>query len=288
MKFSILVAHFNNAVYFKDCYESIIQQTYTDWEVIIVDDCSEKHEKEALQELIRNDDRFFLYENATNRGVGYTKNKCIELATGEICGFLDPDDALTPDALEKSIKPYSDQNIIGTYSRFYICDDHLAIQKLFPHSGRIRNGSQYFFNINFEIAHFFTFKNDKYTNRDMIDETLSSAVDQDLYLKLYDKGELAFINRSLYLYRIHSQGVSQSKSKKEKLYRNWHKVLYNTLTRRGIKTFYKTDIQQISRLPDFIFKKQNTLSSKFFRKIIKTIDNFLHGSITAVPLLFLI
>jgi glycosyltransferase involved in cell wall biosynthesis len=59
MKFSILVTHFNNGVYFKDCYESITQQTYTDWEVIIIDDCSEKQEKDALKELIRNDDRFF-------------------------------------------------------------------------------------------------------------------------------------------------------------------------------------------------------------------------------------
>lgn len=274
MKFSILVAHFNNAVYFKDCYESIIQQTYTDWEVIIVDDCSEKEEKDALRELIRNDKRFFLYENETNRGVGYTKNKCIKLATGDVCGFVDPDDALTHDALEKSIKAYSNQNIIGTYSRFYICDEHLTIQKLFPHSARIKNGSKNFFNINFEIAHFFTFKRDQFINWNTIDETLSSSVDQDLYLKLYERGEFVFINKSLYLYRIHSQGVSQNKGKKEKLYKNWHQVLYNTLTRRGIKVLYNTDIQQISRLPDFIFKKQNTLISRFFRKITRTIDNF--------------
>lgn len=274
MKFSILVAHFNNAVYFKDCYESIIQQTYTDWEVIIVDDCSEKQEKDALRELIRNDKRFFLYENEKNRGVGYTKNKCIKLATGDLCGFVDPDDALTHDALEKSIKAYSNQNIIGTYSRFYICDERLTVQKLFPHSGRIKNGSKFFFNINFEIAHFFTFKRDQFINWNTIDESLSSSVDQDLYLKLYERGELVFINKSLYLYRIHSQGVSQHKGKKEKLYRNWHQVLYNTLTRRGIKVLYNTDIQQISRLPDFIFKKQNTLISRFFRKITRTIDNF--------------
>lgn len=274
MKFSILVTHFNNGVYFKDCYESITQQTYTDWEVIIIDDCSEKQEKDALKELIRNDDRFFLYENETNKGVGYTKNKCIKLATGDVCGFLDPDDALTPDALEKSIKAYSDQDIIGTYSRFYICDEHLTIQKLFPHSGRIKNGSKYFFNINFEIAHFFTFKRDQFINWNTIDETLSSSVDQDLYLKLYERGKLSFVNRGLYLYRNHSKGVSQNKDKKERLYKNWHQVLYNTLTRRGIKILYKTDIQQISRLPDFIFKKQNTLLSRFFRKIIRTVDNF--------------
>ncbi|MCJ7934316.1 MAG: glycosyltransferase [Chryseobacterium sp.] len=277
MKFSILIAHFNNAAYFKACYESIIQQTFTDWEVIIVDDCSKEAEKEALKQMISDDSRFFLYENDTNRGTGYTKKRCAELATGEICGFLDPDDALTPDALEESIKAYSKYDIVGTYSRFYLCDEHLAVEKLFPHSGRIKNRSKYFFNINFNVAHFFTFKRKIYTTTEKIDETLTSSVDQDLYLKLHEKGNLFFINKSLYLYRLHAQGISQNKRKKEKLYKNWHTVLYNTLRRRKIKILYKKDVQHIECLPNFIFEKQNTLFTKFLRKITKGIYSHFVG-----------
>lgn len=267
MKFSILVAHYNNATFFRECFESIIKQTYTNWEVIIVDDYSSESEKNELKELIAGDSRFVLHENEKNRGVGYTKKRCVELATGNICGFVDPDDALTPDALEESIKLYSDKNIVATYSKFYICDENLAINKLFPYSRKVKNGKKLFFNIQFDIAHFFTFRKKIYDTTEGINEALTSSVDQDLYLKLYEKGDFFFVNKSLYLYRIHTNGVSQDKKKKGKLHTNWHIALYNTLKRRQIQMLYNKDINTIESLPKFIFDKQNTLISKILRKI---------------------
>ncbi|NML69359.1 glycosyltransferase family 2 protein [Chryseobacterium sp. RP-3-3] len=267
MKFSILIAHYNNASFFTDCFESILKQTFTNWEVIIVDDFSTASEKKALKELILNDKRFFLYENETNRGVGYTKKKCMEYATGDICGFVDPDDALTSDALEESIKLYNNKNTVATYSQFYISDKNLIIDKIFPNSKKIKNGEKKFFNMQFEVAHFFTFRKETYERTEKIDETLTSSVDQDLYLKLYEKGNLAFIPKKLYLYRIHDGGVSQNKTKKEKLYKNWHLVLYNTLKRRNIQKLYNKDIDHIESLPNFIFEKESTLISKLIRKI---------------------
>jgi glycosyltransferase involved in cell wall biosynthesis len=267
MKFSILIAHYNNAAFFRDCFESIIKQTYTNWEVIIVDDCSEEPEKEALRKLIAGDARFFLYENETNQGVGYTKNRCAELTTGTFCGFVDPDDALTPDALEESVKAYTSSDIIATYSEFYMCDENLKITKTFPYSKKIPNGKKNFLNTRFEVAHFFTFRKDTYLTTGQIDTTISSSVDQDLYLKLYEKGDFFFITKKLYLYRIHTQGVSQDKGKKEKLYKNWHMVLYNTLKRRGVQKLYDKNINDIENLPTFIFEKQNTFISKIIRKL---------------------
>ncbi len=58
MKFSILIAHYNNAHFFKDCFESILQQTYTDWEAVILDDASSEEEKKLVQEIISKDKRF--------------------------------------------------------------------------------------------------------------------------------------------------------------------------------------------------------------------------------------
>jgi glycosyltransferase involved in cell wall biosynthesis len=103
MKFSILIAHYNNAHFFKDCFESILQQTYTDWEAVILDDASSEEEKKMVQEIISKDKRFKFFENEKNSGVGVTKSKLIELAEGDICGFLDPDDAIHPTAIEKCI-----------------------------------------------------------------------------------------------------------------------------------------------------------------------------------------
>lgn len=267
MKFSILIAHYNNAIFFKDCFESILNQTYTNWEVIIVDDYSEEAQKQAVKELISGDERFLFYENDGNKGVGYTKKRCAELATGDICGFLDPDDALTEDALEQSITAYKDKNVIATYSRFHVCNEELVPEKLFPYSRKIKNGKMDFLNIRFEVAHFFTYRKDAYEKTEKIDENLTSSVDQDLYLKLYEKGDFHFIKKPLYLYRTHTKGVSQDKKKKEKLYKNWHIVLSNTLKRRNITTLYHKNINEINELPNFIFEKQNTLISRIIRKL---------------------
>lgn len=266
MKFSILIAHYNNASFFMDCYKSIINQTHTNWEVIIVDDCSEESEKNALKKIISGDPRFFFYENTANQGVGYTKRKCVELATGEICGFVDPDDALYPDALQQSINSFTNKDIIATYSLFHICNEKLVPLKLFPYSKKIKNGKPYFFNIKFQVAHFFTFRRETYEKGEKINDNLTSSVDQDLYLKLYEKGNFHFIKKSLYMYRTHCKGVSQDKTKKEKLYKNWHIVLYHALKRRNIIRIYGMDINKIEELPTFIFKKQNTLISRILNK----------------------
>lgn len=267
MKFSVLIAHFNNSKYFKDCYDSLLKQTYQNWEAIILDDASDPDEKKAVKEMIAGDSRFIYYENEKNSGVGITKSKLIELANGAICGFVDPDDALTSTAIEESIKKYKDNTVIATYSKFYNCNEKLIPINFFKHTRRIKNGNPLFFNVEFEVAHFFTFKKEVYFKTNKINKKLTSSVDQDLYLKLYEKGVFRFINKPLYYYRLHEKGVSQEKNLKNKLYNNWHKVLFDTLQRRNIMKLYDKEISEIENLPAFIKEKQNTFLKKLLRKI---------------------
>ncbi|WP_050009467.1 glycosyltransferase family 2 protein [Flavobacterium sp. B17] len=268
MKFSILIAHYNNSLFFKDCFDSIIKQTYSNFEAIIIDDCSEESEKQTVKRLIANDKRFFFYENEYNEGVGYTKKKCADLATGDILGFVDPDDALVPEALEESIKAFKNKNIIAAYSQFYLCSYELIPQKLFANSKKVKNKQKGFLNLDFEVSHFFTFRKTEYEKTEKINEHLTSSVDQDLYLKLYDQGNFHFIKKGLYLYRIHKNGISQNKNKKENLYKNWHIVLYDTLKRRELKKIFNKHIDEIKDLPAYLYKKRNTLFFKIIRKII--------------------
>ena len=89
--FSVLIANYNNGKYLMDAIESVRQQTYTNWEIILVDDSSTDNSHELYKEL-EQDERIHIFLNNQNRGCGYTKHRCAELANGEICGFLDPDD----------------------------------------------------------------------------------------------------------------------------------------------------------------------------------------------------
>jgi len=266
MLFSILVAHYNNYDYFLDCYESILKQTYQDFEVIILDDCSTDDSFEKIKELTRSDTRFRLFQNEENQGVGFTKRKCVELAFGEICGFLDPDDALVPEALEISVKNYSDNKIIGTYSLIKLCDEKLDVQKIFPNTRKIKSDDLHFFNINFEIAHFFTFRKSAYNKISGINPKLQVAEDIDLYLQLYDTGQIQFIPKPLYLYRLHNNGLSHTAEKQVIKQKNWHQVILQALERRKIDFLYGKRVNEIDNLPEFIFKKQNTFFKKILRK----------------------
>lgn len=267
MKFSLLIAHYNNFDYFRDCYKSIQKQSYRYFEVIIVDDCSTDDSFAKIQDLTKGDSQVRIYENKENKGVGYTKKKCVELATGEICGFLDPDDALTEDAIETSVKAYENRDIIATYSEIYICDETLTIKKKFEASRKIKNKNPLFFNINFEVSHFFTFKKEAYLKTEGINENYKVAEDMDFYLKLYEKGNFKFIQKPLYLYRIHNIGLSHDQAKTELKNKIWHTVLLNTTKRRNLKKIYGKNVDGIENIPKFIYQKQNSLIKKILKKI---------------------
>lgn len=267
MLFSILIAHYNNAHYFKQCYESLKKQTYQNFEIILVDDGSTDDSLEEIVALTKDDKSVKIFKNIENKGVGFTKRRCVEEAAGEICGFVDPDDAIAEEAIELSIKAYQNNEIVATYSEIYFCDRDLNIKKKFEQTKKIENKNPRFFNVNFEVAHFFTFKKNVYLETEGINEELTSAVDQDLYLKLYEKGDFYFIPKPLYLYRTHEKGVSQEKSKKEKLNSNWNKVLKNTLERRKIDVLFGKKISEIEHLQHFILSKQNTFLKKIIKKL---------------------
>lgn len=267
MKFSILIAHYNNYHYFKQCYDSLKNQTFQDFEIVILDDCSTDDSLEKIKLLTQDDKRVRVYKNESNNGVGYTKKKCVELANGDICGFLDPDDALVPDAIETVLENHKNSNVIATYSQFYLCDEHLNIQKIFPSTREIKNNDKYFFNIHFEVAHFFAFKKEAYLKTEGIVENYKVVEDIDFYLKLYEIGNFKFIKKPLYLYRVHKTGLSHDDTKIKIKNETWHKVLLNATERRNINKLFGKKINEIENLPKFIFKKENTLLKKIKRKL---------------------
>lgn len=267
MVFSVLIAHYNNFSYFKQCYNSLLHQTFQDFEIILVDDCSTDNSLAEIKKLTEKYSRVKIFNNAANLGVGYTKKKCAEFATGQFCGFVDPDDALMPKAIEKSIKAYSNKSIVATYSQIIICNENLEPQKKFPNTRKIKNNNPLFFNVNFEASHFFTFRREIYLKTEGICGSYKVAEDMDIYLKLYEKGILYFINEPLYLYRIHPAGLSHNQAKTDLKNKTWHTVLLNAVKRRGLKKLYGENINTIESLPKFLHQKQNTWIHKLLRKL---------------------
>ena len=266
MKFSVLIAHYNNAEYFMQCYDSLKKQTYQDFEIIVVDDCSTDDSFEKIQNYCNGDSRVKFFQNSENKGVGFTKKRCVEEASGEICGFVDPDDALTEDAIEISVKAHENK-CVAAYSQLYLCDENLNPKKVFENTKKVKNNDALFFNIQFEVAHFFTFKKESYLKTEGISPDYKVAEDIDYILKLYEIGSFQFIKKPLYLYRIHKTGLSHDETKTYIKNETWHTVLLNAAKRRNISKLFGKKIDDIENLPKFIFQKENTLLKKIKRKL---------------------
>lgn len=268
MKFSVLIAHYNHWEYFQECYQSIEKQTYNNIEIIIVDDASTDGSYEKLKEFVKDKPNIKLHRNGVNKKVAFTKKKCIELSSGDICGFVDPDDFISCDAIEKSILEYKNTDVIATYSRIKLITLDSKEIGDFKNTKAIKPNQPLFFNINFEVAHFFTFKKNAYLKTQGLRSELIISEDQDLYLKLYEIGNFKFINEILYFYRIHDKGISQNKQKSNQQKQDWHNVLKDACNRRKIDKLYGNNVKEIADLPSYIFNKQNTIIKRIISKII--------------------
>ena len=101
VKITIVIPVYNVENYLRQCLDSVINQTYKNLEIICVDDCSTDNSPQILQEYAQKDDRIKLIFNEKNSGPGLSRNKGIEIATGDYIHFLDSDDWMEPDAYEK-------------------------------------------------------------------------------------------------------------------------------------------------------------------------------------------
>lgn len=199
--FSVLIANYNNGRYLQEAINSVLTQTYTNWEIVIVDDKSTDNSFE-IYEKYKNDSRFHIYLNNNNKGCGFTKSRCVKLAHGELCGFLDPDDKLDQEAVDVMVKEhetYLECSLI--YSTHYLWNDYSEIRTVQDMVGKMLDGEDFLISSYYCISHFATFKKSAYDNTEGIDEKLPRTVDVDLYLKLEETGKCRFVNKTLYYYR---------------------------------------------------------------------------------------
>jgi Glycosyltransferases involved in cell wall biogenesis len=100
---SIITPAYNCGRYIGETIESVIKQTYTNWEMIIVDDCSSDNTKSVVQAYLNRDQRIQYHTLKINSGAATARTFAMELAQGEYMAFLDSDDLWMPDKLDKQI-----------------------------------------------------------------------------------------------------------------------------------------------------------------------------------------
>ena len=98
---SIIMPSWNTGRFIEETIDSVIAQTYPNWELLIVDDCSTDNTDELVAKY--KDDRIKYFKNENNSGAALTRNRAMREAQGEWIAFLDSDDLWTPEKLEHQI-----------------------------------------------------------------------------------------------------------------------------------------------------------------------------------------
>ena len=118
---SIIMPSWNTAKWIGESIESVINQTYEYWELIIVDDCSTDNTEEVVKSF--SDERIKFFKNETNSGAALTRNRALREAQGEWISFLDSDDLWNPNKLEKMISFMKSNNYVFAYHDYEKIDE---------------------------------------------------------------------------------------------------------------------------------------------------------------------
>lgn len=109
---SVITPAYNAEKFIDSTIESVLSQTYLDWEMIVVDDCSSDATAEIVREYALKDKRIKLIQLEVNSGPAVTRNTAIQNARGRYLAFLDSDDQWLPEKLERQLK-YMQENKVG-------------------------------------------------------------------------------------------------------------------------------------------------------------------------------
>lgn len=121
-KVSIIMPSYNSEEFIAESINSVLAQTYENFELLIVDDCSTDKTVEVVESF--NDDRIKLFVNEKNSGAAVSRNRAIREATGKWIAFLDSDDLWFPDKLEKQVDFMEKKGYHFSYTEYMQIDEH--------------------------------------------------------------------------------------------------------------------------------------------------------------------
>jgi len=120
---SIITPSYNAEDFIQETIESVLSQSYTHWEMIIVDDCSSDNTMLIIEKYIKKDSRIKHIRNEENLGVAQSRNNAIKKAKGQYIAFLDADDIWLPKKLEKQLSFMQEKNVLMSYTAYDTIDE---------------------------------------------------------------------------------------------------------------------------------------------------------------------
>lgn len=229
---SIITPTYNSEKYISETIESIQAQTYTNWELLITDDCSMDQTISILKTFQENDSRIRLFKLEKNQGPGVARNNSIKKAKGNYIAFLDSDDKWSENKLEKQINFMQKYNYSFTFTNYYKIDEKGHEQKS---NKSLPLKVNYLNCLKGNRIGCLTVILDRTRLDNIFFDNLPRRQDYLLWLKILKKIDYAHcLNEKLAYYRIHRGSISHKKMRLIKDHWNIYRNIENYSLVRSI------------------------------------------------------
>ena len=283
---SIIMNCFNGEEYLQEAINSIIKQTYINWELIFWDNKSTDSSAEIVAKY--NDKRIKYYLSNEHSGLGLGRVKAIEKAKGDLIAFLDVDDIWIKNKLEKIVKSYSknkDAGIFYSNTIFFNDEYKMPLYRSIQKSGKLTSIllTNYFLSLESVVIN-----KEKLDLLDLkFDKRFNHISDFDLFTRLSSLADMVYVPEILCGWRVHNQSESFKKQylfHEEKL--NWYSINSNNILFKDFQDELK-EFKLITEAEKKFYSNNPfnlTRIDKIFTHKFSNFKNFMKYLLSSLPL----
>lgn len=225
---SVIMPVHNGETYLREAIGSILDQTFRDFELILIDDASDDRTPEIIKEYA--DTRIRLLTNAENQGLTRNLNRAVDIAEGQYIARMDADDIALPERLARQVafmEKHPDHGLCGTWAKTF---GAYEVPVNFPTHHEELKCCLLFQN---PVVHPSVMFRAAIIKKIRYDETLRVAQDYELWQRIARHAKIANLPEYLLRYRVHETSTSSTRQAQQEEVRN--KVIYNYLYALGIE-----------------------------------------------------
>lgn len=210
---SIIMPSWNTARFIDESIQCVIDQTYKNWELLIVDDCSTDNTDDVVKPFL-SDSRIKYFHNDKNSGAALTRNKAMREAQGEWIAFLDSDDLWMPEKLEKQIEFMRKGGYVLSYTEYEKIDEEDKPLNIYVSGPNVVDKRKmYRYDYIGQLTMMYSAKNFGLIQVKDIKKNNDYAIRLQLYKKIGTEAHL--LKENLAKYRVRKKSISHDKLSKK-------------------------------------------------------------------------
>lgn len=214
--FSVIMASFNSEKYISDSINSVLNQTMSDWELLIIDDASKDNSLKIALKFANIDSRIRVFQNKVNSGPAFSRNRACLFAKGSWLAILDADDVYVPSKLETQKKEIENKKenivLLGSGSQQITTNGTPHKIYRYPQSSLLLK-KNLIKGFKFPPHSSIVYKASIFHRLKGFNENFLRANDYELFLRFLDKGVFSCCEAQLIKYRAHKKSISNSNCK---------------------------------------------------------------------------